>query len=112
MDYQIILLSSNRHMEHRIFGRELTNLAEQEQLRAKRNYSFLHNDKLRENKATLSARNRNLVMPSTKHQEQKTTSTDPQMVPEYFEENLCYLRSQETKNPTFGNYISDHKSVS
>ena len=85
MEYQIILLSSNRHMEHRIFGRELTNLAEQEQLRAKRNYSFLHNDKLRDSKATLSARSRNLLMPSTKHQEQKTAPTDPQMVPEYFE---------------------------
>lgn len=38
----------NRHMEQRIFGRELTNLLEGDALRYKRNHSFLHAERPRD----------------------------------------------------------------
>ena len=71
-------------MDHRTFGRELTNLADQH-LRAKRNYSFLHNDKPKDPKSSLSVRNTPHLMPALKPLEPKTTLSDPQMVPDYFE---------------------------
>jgi hypothetical protein len=44
-------------MEHRIFGKELTNLQEADPNRYKRNYSFLHGDRLRDH--SLNANNLN-----------------------------------------------------
>ena len=35
-------------MEPRIFGKDVTNLADQDPLRYKRNYSFLHGERLRD----------------------------------------------------------------
>jgi hypothetical protein len=35
-------------MDSRIFGKDVTNLAEQDLHRYKRNYSFLHNERLRD----------------------------------------------------------------
>lgn len=37
---------------------------------------------------------------------------DPQMVPEYFRENLQYLRKQEDEASVVGNYMSKHKTIS
>lgn len=54
-------------MEHRVFGRELTNLMEREQLRYKRNYSLLHQDRLKDLKAPVSTRNRSIIVPPLKH---------------------------------------------
>ena len=36
---------------------------------------------------------------------------DPQMVPEYFKENLSYLRKQEDETCKTGNYMLQHKTV-
>jgi hypothetical protein len=97
-------------MEHRVFGRELTNLLEQDSLRYKRNYSLMHHDKLKDLKAPVSTRNKSILI--AKHQEPKPELPEQQMVPDYFEENIRYLISQEKTHPAFGNYIAGHKTVS
>lgn len=82
----------------RIFGKEITNLVEAESHRYKRNYSYLHADRLRDhslgcapNRANLSQRVS--VKPLAPKAEakaieqtlaEKLNITDPQMVPEYF----------------------------
>ena len=71
-------------MEHRIFGRDVTNLPDQDHLRAKRNHSFLLQDRLRDPKAAISTRNRSLIAPVLRPTEPRINPTDPQMVPEYF----------------------------
>lgn len=72
-------------MEHRVFGRELTNLLDRDHLRYKRNYSLLHQDKLKDLKAPVSTRNKSIVVPHHKHSPPKQDQPDPQMVPEYIE---------------------------
>jgi len=49
----IIINLSNRHMDQRIFGKELTNICEGELNRYKRNYSFLHGERGREHSVNL-----------------------------------------------------------
>jgi hypothetical protein len=76
-------------MDHRIFGKELTNLIEGDINRYKRNYSFLHGERLRDNSLNLNkgnATNRlnnksQVVQPEKKIVEIKIDISDPQMVP-------------------------------
>ena len=68
-------------MEHRTFGRELTNLLDQGHLRAKRNYSFLHQDRQKDTKPTLTARNRSVILAPQPHPDLKTELPNAQMVP-------------------------------
>jgi hypothetical protein len=103
MDYQ-------RH-----FGKELTNILDGEKNNHKRNYSYLHGDRVRDhslnnmlsknaitqrqiNKTVINA-NVNIVrtveVEKEKSVEEKFVITDIQMVPEYFFENLQYLRQKE-----------------
>jgi hypothetical protein len=111
----------NRHMEQRIFGRELTNLLEGDTLRYKRNHSFLYADRPRDYSLALKqplpaitkplpANNRSLL--ETKKALPKFELSDPQMVPEYFVENLQFLMEQEHATYRLTNYIPIHKTVS
>lgn len=76
-------------MDHRIFGKELTNIMEGDINRYKRNYSFLHGDRLRDNSLNLlkgNATNRlnnksQVVQPEKKNTEIRIDICDPQMVP-------------------------------
>lgn len=76
-------------MDHRIFGKELTNIMEGDINRYKRNYSFLHGDRLRDNSLNLlkgNATNRlnnksHVVQPEKKITEIRIDISDPQMVP-------------------------------
>jgi hypothetical protein len=76
-------------MDHRIFGKELTNIMDGDINRYKRNYSFLHGDRLRDNSLNLlkgNATNRltnksQVVQPEKKNTEIKIDISDPQMVP-------------------------------
>ena len=97
-------------MEHRVFGRELTNLLEQDNHRYKRNYSMLHHDKIREHKAPVSHRNKSIIIPKTTQPQPELPN--PQMVTEYFDENIHYLVQQEKTHPAFGNYLTSHKTIS
>lgn len=107
-------------MDHRIFGKEITNLIEGDNNRYKRNYSFLHGERLRDNSVNLTkgnATNRltnksQIVLPDKKTLEIKIDITDPQMVPEYFCENMQFLKSKEKENYKLINYIPTHKTVS
>jgi hypothetical protein len=94
-----------------MFGRELTNLAAQEQARHKRNSSYLHHDRLKDNKP-MNPRNHSVIIPSSKATTAKVENTDPQMVPEYFEDNLQFMKTQELTHPPLGNYLNDHETVS
>lgn len=100
-------------MELRIFGKELTNLHEQE-LRPKRNYSFMHQEKLQaQQKAPLTNRNNNRSLSDHQQkQEVKLEVTDPQMVPEYFSDNLQFLKSREKQSYRLTDYIPNHLTVS
>ena len=90
-------------MDHRIFGKEITNLMEGDMNRYKRNYSFLHGDRLRDNSLNLikgNVTNRlnnksTVVQPDKKNNDIKIDISDPQMVPEYFCENMQFLKSKE-----------------
>lgn len=97
-------------MEHRVFGRELTNLLDHDHLRYKRNYSLIHHDKLKDLKAPTSTRNRSIIVP--KHHEPKPDPVDAQMAGDYFEDNIRHLLAMEKTHPPFGNYLSSHKTVS
>lgn len=44
-------------MDHRMFGKEITNLAEGDLNRYKRNHSFLHNDRLRDHSLNIKPGN-------------------------------------------------------
>jgi|JI9StandDraft_1071089.scaffolds.fasta_scaffold40370_5 hypothetical protein len=99
-------------MEHRVFGRELTNLLERDPLRYKRNYSLLHHDRLKDLKAPVSTRNRSIMVPALRHPPPQQDLPDPQMVPEYITDNFHFLIAQEEIHPPIGNYISGHRSVS
>lgn len=96
-------------MDARIFGKEITNInIEQEGNRAKRNYSFAMGD--RPQLQALSKGQLNKTLP---HQvELKLEITDPQMVPEYFFENMQFLRNREKSTHKLSNYIPTHKTVS
>jgi hypothetical protein len=102
-------------MDHRIFGKELTNLGEHDLNRYKRNHSFMQGDRLRE--PSLAHKYPNLAKEVNrsldhKSKEQKLELTDPQMVPEYFFENMQFLRSKEKQTYKLVNYIPAHKTVS
>jgi hypothetical protein len=104
-------------MDHRIFGKELTNLVEADINRNKRNYSFLHGERLRDHSLNLkqgNATNRlnNRTQVETKLPEAKLELTDLQMVPEYFFENMQFLKSREKQTYKLTNYITAHKTVS
>jgi hypothetical protein len=104
-------------MDHRIFGKELTNLADTDLNRYKRNYSFLHADRLRDHSVNLKQGNNTNRLNNRSHVEQKLPEpklelTDPQMVPEYFFENMQFLRNKEKQSHKLINYIPAHKTVS
>ena len=103
-------------MDARIFGREITNL-EPDLNRYKRNYSFLHGERARE--ASLhhkqgAGTNRVAVRPQQEQKpiENRLESEDPQMVPEYFFENMQFLRSREKLTHSLTNYLPTHRTVS
>jgi hypothetical protein len=108
-------------MEHRIFGRELTNLLEADLARYKRNHSFMH-DRRKEDALTLKPPTGstiplldNRTLPTLADQKAslpKLELTDPQMVPEYFVENLQFMMEQEMNSYKLSNYIPTHKTVS
>ena len=81
-------------MEQRVFGRELTNLLEP--VRPKRNYSMLAGDRFKDLKAPVTTRNRSIVIPSKPVPPTPvvSTSTDPQMVPEYMATNFAFMTEQ------------------
>ena len=113
----IIINLFNRHMDHRIFGKELTNLADADINRYKRNYSFLHADRLRDYSVNLKQGSNTNRLNNRSHVETKPTDpklelTDPQMVPEYFFENMQFLRNKERQSHKLTNYIPTHKTVS
>jgi G2/mitotic-specific cyclin 1/2 len=104
-------------MDHRIFGKELTNLAEADINRYKRNYSFLHAERLRDHSLNVkqgNATNRlnNRTQVDVKLPDAKLELTDLQMVPEYFFENMQFLKSREKQTYKLNNYITAHKTVS
>ena len=75
-------------MEHRVFGRELTNLLDNEHHnRYKRNYSLIHHDKLNQLRAPVSTRNRSIILPKTLESKPETPAitNNTQMVTEYFD---------------------------
>lgn len=74
-------------MEHRVFGRELTNLLDNEHHnRYKRNYSLIHNDKLNQLRAPVSTRNRSIILPKTiEPKPEPLPNANTQMVTEYFD---------------------------
>lgn len=94
-------------MDTRIFGKELTNL-EPEINRGKRNYSFAMGDRPHLQPLPLKS-HLNRTLPQA---ELKLEITDPQMVPEYFFENMQFLRSREKLSHHLTNYIPAHKTVS
>jgi hypothetical protein len=79
-------------MDPRIFGKELTNLVDCDLNRYKRNYSFLHGDRLRDHSLNPKGSNTNRLNNRTANppkEDKKTQSptvevSDAQMVPEYF----------------------------
>lgn len=94
-------------MDARIFGKEITNL-EPEANRSKRNYSFAMGDR-----PLLQGLGKGQLNKTLPHQaELKLEITDPQMVPEYFFENMQFLRSREKLSHRLTNYIPTHKTVS
>lgn len=108
-------------MEQRIFGRELTNLLEADITRYKRNHSFLHADRLREHSLApkqpavgISRGNasNNRTLPEQKKAVPKLELVDPQMVPEYFVENLQFMMEQERGTSRLTNYVPTHKTIS
>lgn len=104
-------------MDNRIFGKELTNLAEHDLNRYKRNYSFLHAERLRDHSLNLKQGNVTNRLNNRTHVEHKLPEiklelTDPQMVPEYFSENLQFLKSREKQSYKLTDYIPTHKTVS
>ena len=74
-------------MEHRVFGRELTNLLDHDHHnRYKRNYSLIHHDKLNQLRAPVSTRNRSIILPKTIEPKQEpVNNNNTQMVTEYFD---------------------------
>ncbi len=106
-------------MDPRIFGKELTNLIDPDINRYKRNYSFLHGERVRDhslnlNKGNVTNRlvNRTQLPQDKKPDNPRPEINDPQMVPEYFCENLQFLRSKEKQAYKLVNYIPTHKTVS
>ena len=87
-------------MEHRIFGKELTNL-NQIDFRNRKSYSQAHSGNLKD--LTLNthrpnfqhAYNKSLVIKENNESALKKDTKDPQLVPQYFNDNLDYLRKQE-----------------
>jgi len=112
----IIINLSNRHMDSRAFGKDVTNLDPQDQHRKQRNYSLLHADRLRDLSLNpkpniLNSRN-NRSHVEVKPNEIKLEINDPQMVPEYFSENLQFMKSREQLTYRLHDYIPSHKTVS
>lgn len=108
-------------MEQRMFGRELTNLLEGDPTRYKRNHSFLHPGRPRDYSLALQQplpliakplSNNNRTLPDTKKPLPKVELTDPQLVPDYFVENLQFMMEQERATYRLSNYIPAHKTVS
>lgn len=107
-------------MDHRVFGKEITNILDNDLNKYKRNYSFLHGERLRDHSLNLGkgivtnrlSNKSQVVQPEKKVTEPKVQTTDPQMVPEYFFENMQFLRNREKQAYKLGNYIPTHKTVS
>jgi hypothetical protein len=104
-------------MDSRIFGKDVTNLADHDHNRYKRNYSFLHGDRLRDlslnpKHPNITARLNNKTQAEVKPVEIKLEISDPQMVPEYFSENMHFLKSREKQCHKLTDYIPSHKTVS
>jgi hypothetical protein len=109
-------------MDPRIFGKELTNLVDCDLNRYKRNYSFLHGDRLREHSLnplnpskgnnTNRLNNRTNPIKEDKKTQSSVEVTDAQMVPEYFFENMQFLKSKEKETHKLNNYVATHKTVS
>jgi hypothetical protein len=108
-------------MDPRIFGKELTNLVDSDLNRYKRNYSFLHGDRLRDhslnppkgnNTNRLNNRTTNNIKEDKKNLSPTIELTDAQMVPEYFFENMQFLKSKEKETHKLNNYVANHKTVS
>lgn len=104
-------------MDSRIFGKDVTNMADQDINRYKRNYSFLHGERLRDlslnhKHGNVTNRLNNRTQVEQKAPEIKLEITDPQMVPEYFSENLQFLKSREKQCYKLHDYIPTHKTVS
>ena len=69
-------------MEHRMFGKEITNILDHDAPKNRRNYSFLHADRL--------THHVNPTKPAVKATSSHSspalnTTSNPQMVPEYLE---------------------------
>ena len=98
-------------MERRIFGKEITNIVDQEANKNRRNYSFLHADRLHAQPQPHKVTRPNKTQPS---QSTSTPSLDsnPQIVPEYFNEIMTFLREQERSGRKSQNYVPHHKNVS
>ena len=103
-------------MEARIFGKELTNLVGGD-LHLKKTYSQIHGEKVKDHSLHLVkavSHNQSQAPKETKQEPwtPQNDQKDPQVVPEYFLDNLAFLRQQEDKTHTMDNYISRHTTVS
>jgi hypothetical protein len=97
-----------------MFGKELTNLAPPNP-RGKNSYSHIHAEKVKDrslNPLKPIPHKHNLSLGLKDHQEALPDIHDPQMVPEYFSENIRFLRKQEEESFRAGNYLSSCKHLS
>ena len=90
-------------MDHRAFGKEITNLMEADLHRYKRNYSFLNAERPRDqslhiSKGSISTRMCNKSYQSKEEKktpEIKVDLKDPQMVPDYFSDAIHFMKLRE-----------------
>ena len=93
-------------MEHRIFGKEITNIPGPEVHKSRRGYSTMHEDRVSmHSKATQGTAKPSSTLVSTPPQPEN----NPQMVPEYFSDNMQFLRSLEKTSKRLHNYVSGHR---
>lgn len=103
-------------MDSRIFGKELTNLLGNDP-QHKKTYSHIHGEKLKDQSLNLikhnpgSTVNQSLVLKVEKEQGLKLDRDNPQLVPDYFMDNLRFLKQQEKETSHIGNYISLQTTV-
>lgn len=105
-------------MDHRMFGKELTNLNPLEP-RNRKSYSHIHSGNLKDLSFNHPQRpsfqhghNKSLIVKDVVEAPPRLENKDPQLVPEYFSDNLEFLRKEEKETYKLSNYLSSHKTIS
>ena len=95
-------------MEHRIFGKEITNIPNPDAQKSRRGYSTLHEDRLslHSQVARAATRSTSVHVPAV-----PVPEGNPQMVPDYFHDNMQFLKTQEKSGRRLHNYVSGHRVV-